>query len=302
MVATTFFSPSFRSDLERFCLLRASINRFYEGNARHIVAVPRSDLNMFKNALGRDNVDVIEQNLFVRNYFYPKVWVTIAKKVFPSQAWRLGSFSGRTGWIIQQIVKLSLPEIVSDGAIAILDSDLVFVRRFDDASLFGADDSKRLLLRDEQQTESGKHREHIVRAREILGLPPGSTEHHYMGYPTIWYVDWITKLRSYIERTNGQDWQRVLFDAEVFSEYSLYGIYVEEILKPDNLICKKRFHHVVWDMHSYEAFMGDTAIPSPHESPEGAICILVQSNLGIPPAAYRAHFEQIWRVGNSTRG
>lgn len=294
MTKTTFFSPSFRGDLDRFLLLRTSIARFYRGAARHVVAVPRADVAMFREALLHDTAEVIEQERFVPEYFYPKLWVRAMTKLFPAQSWRLSSVAGRRGWIIQQIVKLSLPEIVHDGAVAILDSDIVFLRDFDDGIFGAARGGRRLLLRDEPKTESGKHRKHIARAREILGLPEGSTEHHYMAYPTIWYMDWVTQLRAHIEAKHHQPWQRALFEADVFSEYSLYGVYVDEVVRPPGLVHKRRFHHVVWDLRSYEAFMRQDFIPPIAGTSDEPLTLVIQSNLGISPAAYRAHVEELW--------
>jgi len=297
MTQTTFFSPSFRGDLDRFLLLRTSIARFYKGAARHVVAVPRADVALFRKGLRHDAVDIIEQERFVPGYFYPRLWVRAVKRLLPSQSWRLNSVAGRRGWIVQQIVKLSLPEIVDEGVVAILDSDIVFLRDFDDAVLGAAGDGRRLLLRDEPKTESGKHRQHIAKARQILGLPEGSTDHHYMAYPAIWYIDWVRQLRAHVEARTQRPWQRALFDAEIFSEYSLYGVYVDEVLRPPGLAHKQRFHHVVWDAASYQAFMRQGAIPPIAGTSENPVTLVIQSNLGIPPAAYRARVEELWRAG-----
>ena len=51
----TFFTSSYRRDIERFVLLRESIRRFYHGEARHFVVVPREDI-LFGERLACDQI------------------------------------------------------------------------------------------------------------------------------------------------------------------------------------------------------------------------------------------------------
>src|SRR5208282_3734454 len=85
----TFFSPSFRADLDRFALLRRSIRRFEPSPIRHIVAVPAEDLSLFRKRLAGDSeVVLVTQQELVPSYFYPKAWYRVLQRVLPSQAWR----------------------------------------------------------------------------------------------------------------------------------------------------------------------------------------------------------------------
>lgn len=292
----TFFTPSYRGDLERFVLLRESVRRFYHGKARHFVVVPREDILLFKRALKADNVEIAVQNDFVDSYYYPHKWYPLLKRFIPNQAWHFQAYAGRQGWIIQQIVKLSLPEIVTEGAIAILDSDIVFIRPFDNSDL-EIEGDKRILVRDEPKTESGKHRKYMEKARRLLGLPLGSTGHHYMAYPAIWYTDWVRELRRYIESTYGKSWQRVLYEANSISEYQLYGVFIEEILKPFNLkIRLKPFHYGIWDHDDLKRFMSGELIIDKRDLHDKPLCVAVQSNLQIPVDEYKKQIETLWGI------
>jgi hypothetical protein len=285
----TFFTPSYRGDLERFALLRESIKRFYCGSARHVVAVPKEDVSLFRRVAG--DVEIVSQNDFVEPYFYPTKWYLLIKKAFTSQVWRFQAYAGRSGWIIQQIVKMNLPDIVGDGVVALMDSDLVFIRSFHDSD-FDVGGDKRLLLRDEPTTESGKHREYMITARRILGLPDGCTDHHYIAHPTIWYPDWAMKLRKHIENVHGKPWQMVLFEASALSEYCLYGLFVEEILKPTDLkIRLEPFHYSIWDQRSYDRLVSGEFMTAENTK---TICAVIQSNLQIPVDHYRASLKALY--------
>lgn len=64
--------------------------------------------------------------------------------------WRFNKYAGVRGWQLQQPIKLSLPKIVADGAAVILDSDVVFLRPFNDNDFALTPGNKRIMLRMEQ--------------------------------------------------------------------------------------------------------------------------------------------------------
>lgn len=278
-----FFTPSYRNDLDRLMLMRKSIRSFYQGTARHVIAVPREDFRLFTAALKGDQCEIITQQSLVRPEFFPATGYRTLSKYFPNQAWRLNRFAGRGGWIIQQIAKLMAAEMVQNGPIVILDSDLCFVRPFGDSDLIPS--TGRLLVRITPETESGRHRKHIAHSRKLLGLPEGSTEHHYMSCPAILYAEWVNELMKYIEAQRGKPWQTVLHEQKTLSEYSIYGVFVEEILKPSDLIIRDySYNHMLWDMASFKGFFDDVEAALVREPQK--ICVVVQSALKITTNDY----------------
>jgi hypothetical protein len=180
-------------------------------------------------------------------------------------------------------------DVAPAGAVALLDSDLVFVRDFKNSDL-GNPEEQRILVRAIPKTESGKHRGHVEKSRQIFKLPAGSTEHHYMSSPNIWYTDWVNALHEYLERNYGDKWQNVLYQAGHISAYTLYGTFVDEVLNPPELIRRpKSFHEIVWDMNSYNRFISGEIGSSPE-----ILCVVIQSNLGIPVKEYTARIEELW--------
>lgn len=289
-----FLSPSYLGDLDRFCLLRRSIRKHARCPVDHVVAVPRRDVSEFRRRLESDDaVRIVAQESVVGRVFYTPLWFRLVRSALGKYGWRMdGSrYAGRKGWIVQQIVKLSIPELFSDGPVAIVDSDLVFIRPFAVADLLPSRDS-RLLLRAEPQYEEARQRFRMGRAREILRLAPGSTDHHYMAFPAIWYVDWVSSLRSYLEDTYCKPWQQVLFDAKSFSEYLLYGVFIEEILKPDNVhVRTDPFEIGIWHRKDFDALLSGELPRLPGITSE-PLTLVVQSNIGMDVVSYAAAVER----------
>lgn len=98
------------------------------------------------------------------------------------------------------------------------------------------------------------------------------------------YSDWLKALRHYLEERHRRPWQAVLRYAEGLSEYCLYGVFVEEILRPERVrIQTAPTFYGIWDQDSYaDLFAGDkleTALG-------GHLALVIQSNLGIPATDY----------------
>lgn len=285
-----FFTPSYRNDLDRVVLLRRSMRKFYSGTANHVVAVPESDLTLFRNALRDDHCTLVSQQSLVDRRFFPTTLYSLINRYAPTQAWRFARRAGRGGWIIQQIAKLNAKSLLERGSIIVLDSDLFFFRNFGDSDFHSG--QHKILVRETPTTESGKHRRHMSNARKLLRLPEGSTEHHYMSCPAILQAEWLQEMCRYLERNRGKPWQDIFLEEETMSEYSIYGVFVEEILKPSDLAIRDRsFNHMLWDEHSYSRFFAD-----PHtvlaEDPS-KLCVVVQSNMKVSTNEYRRHIETL---------
>jgi len=126
-----FFTPSYHNDLERLVILRQSIKRFVKESLIHYVIVPKEDFYVFKEKFSDDKlVIILKQNDFIKTQFYPSKLYSLVNKVLPNQSWRLNKIAGKPGWIQQQIIKLSIPEIVKEDVAIILDSDIFFIKPF----------------------------------------------------------------------------------------------------------------------------------------------------------------------------
>ncbi|MDP1864700.1 MAG: DUF6492 family protein [Thiobacillus sp.] len=300
MTTGTFFTPSYIGDLARVVWLRRSIEAFLDTPTRHIIAVPKHDLRAFQNALGHSKeIELICQEELVDSGFYPDNLYKLTKKIAPGQVWRLDKHAGKPGWIIQQIVKLSSNRLIENEPIIFLDSDIFFYRRFSLEEDLGLHDGKRVLVRILPESESGKHRHHITHSRQFFELPEGPTDTTYMAYPAIWHPDWLNQMQKHIEKLKGRPWQKALLAADFnISEYTLYGVFVDEVLKPDNLTVRDHgFDLIAWDRASFDTIRLD--VLNNRSLPADKITLCIQSNLNIPTSDYEDMLRAI--LNNSKR-
>lgn len=300
MVDGTFFTPSCVGDLERMVWLRRSIETFLDEPMRHIVAIPQKDMGKFQNALGRSSeLEFVCQEDLVDRGFYPDWLYRLTQRLAPGQAWRLEDRAGKPGWIVQQIAKLASNRLIGDGPIIFLDSDTFFYRRFSTENDLGLRNDKRILVRIHPESESAKHRHHIINSRRFFDLPEGSTDATYMGSPAIWYPDWLSLMQQHIEQIRGKPWQKALLDADFnISEYTLYGVFIDELLKPGNLTARDRpYSLIAWDRASFDALRSDILSGRPLPADQLTLCI--QSNLNIPVAEYEDMLRMILTQANT---
>ncbi len=277
-----FFTPTYANDAERFQLLRESIKRYYRGVAEHVIAVPKEDEKLFRQLTKGDKVEIIIQNDLVNSRFYPARWYKLLNELLPAQSWRFKNFAGRNGWIIHIIVKLSINNFIKNKPAVLLDSDSFFTRSFDDTDLDNPL-NQRILVKWIPDTPLPAQHKHLIRTRQILGAPEASMIHNYQSNPEIWYPDWVEKLQSHLESKYSKPWQEALFDAGTISSSALYGTYVEEVLKPPELIVRGQFpFFIAWDESSYKSF-----VDNPKSSVDGKFYAVIQSNLGHPASEYR---------------
>ena len=283
-----FFTPSYRGDIDRIKIMRQSILHFVKENLPHYIVVPKEDINLFKNSFSSDeSVTILTQNDYVDNKFYPTKLYNFINTLVPSQSWRISKQSGRPGWIIQQIVKLNIPNIIEEDAALIVDSDVFFIKPFSIFDIVSSSFNTRVLIRQHPLDESALQRNHIAKSREILAIPPGNTDFHYMSWPVVYYKDWGKLLLEYIQKKHEHSWQNVLYDANIFSEYSIYGIYIDEILKPNDLnVIEKSFYKGIWSRNDFNQF-----IAGKFNLDQNTFCIVVQSNLSIPVESYKKYFQ-----------
>ncbi|CAG1022311.1 hypothetical protein MTYM_01623 [Methylococcales bacterium] len=282
-----FFTPSYIGDIERVYLLRESIRHFVKESLPHYLIVPKQDYQTFRDKFSLDkNVIILKQNDYVADYFYSTFLYRLLNRIAPQQSWRLHTQSGRPGWIVQQIVKLSLPDIIDEDAAFIIDSDVFFIRPFSIHEIVSQSPDERILMRRQSTDQRLIHEKHIQRSREILGLETGTAEFNYMSWPAIFYKDWVKNLQSYLEKKNDCHWQYTLFEANTISEYSIYGVYIDEVAKFKNCkIIATPLHQGIW---SYEDFIDFINRKTSYGADK--VCIVIQSNLDISVEQYKKHF------------
>jgi len=217
-------TPSFHLDYDVCRILIDSVHRFVPADVVHYIIVSGDDLGLFRQC-GDERTRILVQEDIVPERFW---------RVPFARTWRVNP---RTipvrGWIWQQMVKLSIGSRIDADAYVIIDSDCLFIRPFDPRSLIV--DGKVPFFREEKdwyRTNPASQKWFDV-SRRILSLPRFEAPHPvgYINSMVFWRRDVLLKLHAHV--ANGRRPTALLHDVARslrFSEYSLYGIYVDKVL------------------------------------------------------------------------
>lgn len=218
-------TPSFRLDVDRCALLVRTAERWISPHVTHYLIVDHRDLALFRPlASGRTRLLVVEDIV--------PWWIRRIPGV--RRFWWSWRSKPIKNWILQQIVKLSVPDVVSEDVLLYVDSDVFFTRPFDPRE--AERDGKVPLFVETGQTGMVPHNDpwHAVAAK-MLGIPVEQTyDTNFIGNVICWRRSNVPKLRDRIARTANCDWQLALSTQDKFSEYILYGLYAQRVLGSDS--------------------------------------------------------------------
>jgi hypothetical protein len=273
---------SYGPDAERCRRLCRSIDRFVPECVDHCLIVPQRDYPLFRDlARGRRRVCTTEEVVpggFKRVPLTEKWW--LARDGWPVR-----------GWIMQQITKLSANHAVEAEQILFADSDIEFIRPLD-TSLLCREQHLRL-HRVPGAAHEGRHLLWHHRAGALLGLAPRYFGSDYIGQLITWRRSRLIDLQHHLEEVAGSPWYRPIARSLHFSEYILYGVFVEQILGEErngHFYCADDICHCCWFAADTERLRSGTARVS-----DRAQAILFQSNLGL------ALDEEAELLGNARR-
>ncbi len=219
--ASAIVTPSFRGDFARCALLIDSIERHVPPEVPHYLVVDRRDLPLFRPLSQRRTKLLIVEEVIPR-------WI----KRIPGVRRFWWSFRSRPikNWILQQIVKLSVPRAAAEETLFYVDSDVFFVRDFVPASLFR--DGKPPLFCETGRAGVAAFNDqwHQV-ASALLGLPVEPVyDTIFVGNIVCWRRSTELAMLEHVERITGMHWARAVARTARFSEYVLYGLYATRVL------------------------------------------------------------------------
>jgi hypothetical protein len=235
-------TPTYAPDLELFSDLHQSVLEHFPSDVRHLAIVPKRDLVLFRRFEGpRCTVfevgDVLPRSVLAVPF--TKLWMDVRQPVPPLR-----------GWIIQQLVKLSVADQASERIIVTADSDLVFIRPVSLATLV-PDARTRLYRLDDGVGDSlSRHlRWHAV-AHKLLGLPtaPPPPLPDYVSPLFVWERDVVNRMLRRIEQVTGRRWLEAVGKELHFSECTLYGVYVDQLERSEDVtVTAESLCHANWD-------------------------------------------------------
>ncbi len=220
-------TPSYAADHQRCLLLCDSLDRMATGDFRHYILVADHDQALFA-PLESPRRHVIPDSILLPNWLRPmvrpfsgnrRIWWSAMPPVWPM-----------SGWHVQQLRKMLIARHIDEDVMVMADSDSVFVRPFD-VDAFVRDGLVRLYARQNGITRDPAYAKHafwVGHAASVLGLPaPALPATDYINNLVSWRRDHALAMLKHIEQSSGRDLAATLGRARTFSEYQIYGAYVD---------------------------------------------------------------------------
>jgi hypothetical protein len=217
-------TPSYYKDFPRCQLLAESVEKYIPADIPYYILVGREDEALFSTLKSKRIQIVLEEDvvgLKTRRLAWAPRW-RVSWRTLPVR-----------GWIWQQIVKLSMSQMIPADAYMIMDSDCMFFRPFDPRSLIDRE-GRIPLYREEKSfytTDSDTQKWH-KHGGKILKIPRPQVPYAtgYVGAPIFWRRDVLGQLRNHMDMRNFLTVASRISLCPTFSEYVLYGMFVEHIL------------------------------------------------------------------------
>ena len=230
-------TPSWAGDLERCRLLCESVDRHLTGHDEHLILVEPDDVARFAPLAGPRRRVIDERDLLPdwlhrgrepsgRRFWWS--WRTSRPSWLPVPGLPL------RGWHAQQLRRIAVARTGAADAYLYADSDMMFVRPFDVASLWR--DGALRLYRVEGGIHAGlpeggaTHIAWTVHAARILGLDaPAFPAADHINNLVSWRGDHVRALCERIEEVTGRHWVAAIASARQFSECQIYGAYTHDV-------------------------------------------------------------------------
>ena len=224
MNPVALLTPTYGRDLELCTLLCESVDRHVGSFAKHYLLVPDGDLPLFAH-FESERRSVLPASQFLPKWLRPLPRFVQRKR---RQYWWSFRTKPISGWHVQQFLKIAATISLPHERYCILDSDVVFFRNFD-LSRFEAPNSIPLLnLPDGVTSGLVNHSHWVETSHQLLGLPtPSLPASDFIGHIIFWDQQTVRAMASRIESVTGLDWVEALCRAHGFSEYMLYGYFVQ---------------------------------------------------------------------------
>jgi Family of unknown function (DUF6492) len=224
MSPVALLTPTYGPDLERCALLCESVDRHVTSFAKHYLLVPDCDLPLFSRFASERRIVIPASALLPR-------WLRPLPRIFQRkrrQFWWSLRAKPASGWHVQQFLKLAATISLPHRRYCILDSDIVFFRDFDLARFEYPNAIPLLNLANEVTAAQPRHARWIKTSHQLLGLPaPPLPASDFIGHIIFWDQRTTRAMASRIEAVTNLDWIDALCRVREFSEYMLYGYFVQ---------------------------------------------------------------------------
>lgn len=224
MNSVALLTPTYSRDLERCTLLCESVDRHVSPISKHYLLVPDSDALLFAPLASERRV-VLPASHFLPAWLRPLPSIIRRKRRQFWWSWRAKPVNG---WHIQQILKIAAAIALPETRYCILDSDIVFFRNFELSRVRAPHPVPLLTMQNEVHPGTPRHARWIKTSHQLLGLPaPALPAADFIGHIIVWDQDTVRAMAERIQACTGLDWIEALCRVRDFSEYMIYGAFVQ---------------------------------------------------------------------------
>lgn len=232
MARFAFVTQSYSKDIRECELLCESMDRFAGPDVLHYIIVNDEDYDLF-----RSNPVFARRRIHRKGELMPRYMMRLPFGML-GHHYLVSPFTIPVReWIVQQICKLAIFEIMPPeiDAVVNIDSECVFLRPFgiDDISRLRPDGTREWMLYKRIFEDEPSHDEYCRVARSLLPLPAGPEPDSfcYMAHPVVFVRENLEALLGAIaSRSLFHSWKLKLCNTYRFSEYYLYGLFCDYVL------------------------------------------------------------------------
>ena len=224
MNPVALLTPTYGRDLELCTLLCESVDRHVTSFSKHYLLVPDCDMPLFA-PLASERRIIIPASTYLPGWLRPLPRVIQRKR---RQFWWSLRAKPVSGWHVQQFLKIAATISLPHQRYCILDSDVVFFRDFDLARFEYPNTIPLLTMKGAVTAEQPRHSRWLETSHQMLGLPtPPFPAADFIGHIILWDQQTTRALTERIEAVAGVSWIEALCKTREFSEYLLYGYFVQ---------------------------------------------------------------------------
>jgi len=275
-------TPAFSKHLPLLEISVESVDRYVSPEIKQYVVVSRGEYHLFRHLNGSRRSVVIAEDILLPRWFFRLPVLVKGREV-----WLAGWHRMVRGWIMQQVLKLCAPEITNADVFLFLDTDVFFIRPFTLGKVV-REGRVRLLRVPGRAAQLTTHARWHRTAAKMLGLAPcdyyGAD---FIGNTITWRRDVSLEQRARIAAVGGADWVSTITRQSHFSEYILYGVFVQEVIGPEDMRHEATSDEICLDSWYFMDGGGDHIQLLAERLRPNHIAVNIQSNLGLTIAEFR---------------
>ncbi len=224
MSSISLVTPAYWRDRERCALLCESVDRYLTSYVKHYLIVADEELPQFREFNGTRRVVVPSSHLLP---FWLKPMPRYIQRKSQRYWWSLRA-RPVSDWHVAQFLKIAAVRDFPEERCCILDSDVVFFRRFDLSNLLRPRPAPLYQRCGAVSAGPSRHSAWVHSSHRLLGLgEPAFPATDFVGRVIVWDRRTVRAMTTRIEAITGAEWVEALCRVRDFSEYTLYGYFVQ---------------------------------------------------------------------------